>query len=55
MTICVDVLETIDAAAPPTVTPVTPENPVPAMVTVVPPVTVPDEGLTDETVGGGST
>jgi hypothetical protein len=47
--------DTLIAATPPTVTPVAPVNPVPVIITAVPPAVVPLVGEIEVTVGGGVT
>ena len=55
-TICVDVSLVIVAAVPPNMTAVASPKLAPVIVTVVPPVAGPDEGLTPLTIGcGGNT
>ncbi len=50
---CVAESALIFAAAPPKLTPVAPDRPVPAIVTLVPPAVVPPAGEIAVTAGGG--
>ena len=50
-----DVTVKLVAAVVPNVTEVAPNRPVPVMATVVPPLVVPEVGVTEEIVGAGAT